>query len=178
MTADARAAVIDGDHDPDTFLPTLGTAYAEDLRGIVDRGFTFGKRYGDQQGRADRRGADPRILEFERKMVRVTFKLGIPIFAHCVVRGQDEQNRLFVKGFSKARWPDSAHNRGAAVDLVHGTLAWDLTLKQWDILGHLGKEAAASLSLDVTWGGDWKFYDPAHWELKGWSSLPPLQGEE
>ena len=153
-------------------VPGLGPdAYAKELLGMVDRAFCFSERFTDQQGRADRTGADPGIIEFERRLVKRAFKLGIPLFAHSVIRGSQEQNRLFREGRSKARAGESPHNYGAACDLIHGTKAWNLTRKQWAILGHIGKEVAAQAGIAVTWGGDWEFYDPAHWELTEWWAI-------
>lgn len=153
-------------------VPGLGPdAYAAELRGMIDRSFCFSEKYGLQQARADRGGSQPEILDFERKLVKRAFKLGIPLFAHCVNRGSEEQNRLFREGRSKARAGESPHNYGAAVDIIHGTKAWVLTRKQWAIIGHLGKELAVQAGLAVTWGGDWKFYDPAHWELTDWRKI-------
>ncbi len=153
-------------------VPGLGPdAYSSELRGMIDHPFCHSDRYGEQQSRADRTGAQPEILEFERKLIKRARKFGIPLFAHCVIRGSTDQNRLFREGRSKARAGESPHNYGAAVDLIHGTKAWDLSRKQWAILGHLGKELAASLGLKLTWGGDWEFYDPAHWELTEWRAI-------
>lgn len=78
---------------------------------------------------------------------------------------------MYVKGLSKAKAGQSAHNHGFAVDIVHGTKAWELTRKQWDLVGHIGKEVAASMGIHVEWGGDWSFYDPAHWELANWRDI-------
>ena len=81
-------------------------------------------------------------------------------------------NRIsFAAGTTKARAWESPHNYGLAVDIIHGTKAWDLTRKQWEIVGHMGKEVAAQLGVKVVWGGDWKFYDPAHWELANWRDI-------
>lgn len=157
---------------PALVVPGLGPdAYAKELQGMVDRAFCYSQKWGEQQMRADRHGAQPELLEFERKLIKRAFKLGIPLFAHSVNRTSVEQNRLFKEGRSKARAGESPHNFGAAVDLIHGTKGWGLTRKQWAILGHLGKELAVALTLDVTWGGDWKFYDPAHWELTDWRAI-------
>ncbi len=155
-----------------SLLPeAVSRSYADELRGLVDREFCFSQRYGDQQGRADRIGADPRILEFERKLIKRARKMGVPLFAHCVIRTSHEQNNLFLAGRSKARAGESPHNYGCAVDVIHGTKGWSLSRRQWEVLGHLGKELAASLGLKVTWGGDWSFYDPAHWELSDWRAV-------
>ena len=160
--ADAAGGVVPG-FGPD--------AFADEVRRMIDRDFCFSERYSDQQGRADRTGADPRILDFERKLVKRAFKMGVPLFAHCVVRGSAEQNRLFKAGHSKARAGESPHNFGAATDVIHGTMAWELTRKQWAVIGHVGKEIAAQAGIAVTWGGDWSFYDPAHWELSDWEEI-------
>lgn len=171
MAADSRG-VDPFDPDRGVTIPGLGeAAFSYDLSRMVDREFCFSQKYGEQQGRADRTGAQPEILDFERKLVKRAFKLGIPLFAHCVVRGSQEQNRLFREGRSKARAGESPHNYGAAVDLIHGTKAWALTRRQWTIVGHLGKELAVQAGLKVTWGGDWGFYDPAHWELTDWRAI-------
>lgn len=171
MEATSRAVETDLP-SPLDLVPGLGAnAYASELRGMTDRAFCFSEKFTEQQGRADKFGAQPEILEFERKLVKRAFKLGIPLFAHCVIRGSQDQNRLFREGRSKARAGESPHNYGAAVDLIHGTKGWDLTRKQWAIIGHLGKEAAASAGIAVNWGGDWKFYDPAHWELASWREI-------
>lgn len=148
-----------------------GGAYGAEMRAMVDKAFCNSERYSDQQGRANRVGAEPDILEFERKLIKRARKLGIPLFAHSVVRTATEQEGLYVMGRTKARAGESPHNYGAAVDLVHGTKAWNLTRKQWAILGHLGKEIATQSGLKVTWGGDWAFYDPAHWELTDWRAI-------
>ena len=170
--ADARG--VEGGGDPPalgTTVPTLGGIYAGEMAGMVDRDFCFSQKYQEQQARADRFGAQPEIVEFERKLVKRLFKLGVPVFAHCVIRGSQEQNRLFREGKSKARAGESPHNYGAAVDLIHGVKAWNLTRKQWALVGHIGKETAASAGLKVTWGGEWEFYDPAHWELTQWRAI-------
>lgn len=175
VQADARG--VDPDVERPAFLVAppsphaISEKYADAVLGMVDRAFCQSERYSVQQGRADRTGADPAILEFERKLISRARNLGIPLFAHTVVRGSSEQNRLFRAGLSKARAGFSAHNYGAAVDIVHGTKAWALTTKQWAVLGHIGKELAASLGLEIVWGGDWKFYDPAHWELASWREI-------
>lgn len=153
-------------------VPGLGPdAFASELAGMIDRPFCFSQKYGEQQGRADRTGAQAEILEFERTFVKRANRLGIPLFAHCVNRGSEEQNRLFSDGRSKARAGESPHNFGAAVDIIHGTKGWQLTRRQWAILGHIGKELAGGSGYRVKWGGDWEFYDPAHWELSLWRDI-------
>lgn len=146
--------------------------YRSALAGIADKAFFLTNRYGEQQWRADRDGAHEDILLFERTFRARLKRLDVPVFAHCVIRGEDEQNAAYKRGVSKARWLESPHNFGMAVDIIHSTKAWDLTERQWAIFGHLGKEVAAALGIPITWGGDFKsLWDPAHWELKDWRAL-------
>jgi len=126
-------------------------------------------KYQVQQSLANRVGADPDILDFERRLVARLKKMDIPVYAHCVVRTEDEQLRLLNEGKTKdspldGRWPHMAY----AVDIVHGVHHWEIPSSAWAIIGHVGKEVAASCGVKVDWGGDWKFYDPAHWQLSDW----------
>lgn len=151
--------------------PSSAAAFGAELRGMRDRAFCLSERYKAQQTRVPRAGSHPDIVEFERRLVARCRKIGVPLFAHCFLRSAAEQNKLFAAGTTKARAWESPHNYGLAVDIIHGTKAWDLTRKQWEIVGHMGKEVAAQLGLKVVWGGDWKFYDPAHWELANWRDI-------
>lgn len=127
------------------------------------------QKWKDQQLRADRKGAHMDILDFERKFISKMKANGIPMFAPCVMRSRVEQQILYDRGFSKAKAGKSPHQHGMAVDIVHSTMAWDLpSRKCWELIGMMGKEVAASAGIKVEWGGDWKFYDPAHWQLANW----------
>lgn len=139
---------------------------------MVDRPFLERTVWHDQQMRALRDGAHPDILEFERRFVaRMAKKHGVPLFAHNMVRDMAEQNRLFVQGVTKAKGGKSPHNWGCAVDIVHSVKAWNLERDSWTMLGHIGKELATQMGVKLVWGGDWSFYDPAHWELAEWRKL-------
>ena len=168
----------------------LHKTYEEALRGLRDEEFLAGHRHKEQHWRAIRKGADARLVGvrvtgphgdkavekivepgFEQKFLRKMAKMGVPMFAHCVVRPNGLQDELFKAGHSKARAGESPHNYGLAIDLIHGTKGWQLSRQQWDLIGHVGKEIAAAMGIELEWGGDWKFYDPAHWEIKDWRSL-------
>lgn len=151
------------------------TDYSSALRDVTSKVFTGSERHREQQWRANRKGAHPDILDFERIFIRRMAKMSVPMFAHCVIRTDEEQDRLFKAGRSKARAGQSPHGEGYAVDIVHGLKAWDMDEKTWAILGHLGKEVAAANGIDIEWGGDWAFYDPAHWQLRGWKTMPKLR---
>lgn len=141
------------------------------LKVMRNRDFLLSGVYQKQQWQADRKGADHRILEFERHFIRRMEKLGIPMYAHCVVRSMAEQTAVYVQGNSKAKAGQSPHNYGLAVDLVHSLHHWQLDEQCWRLLGHIGKEVALQNGLKLVWGGDWKFYDPAHWEVADWRSI-------
>lgn len=151
--------------------------FSSALRALVARDFLHSVKHQEQHLRANRNGAHEDILLFEKKFLAKCQKLGIPMFAHCIMRDEAEQTRVFVKGFSKARFGQSAHNFGLAIDLIHGIKAWDLDAKSWEMIGHIGREIAAQNGLKLVWGGDdpgvdddfdW---DPAHWELKDWRRI-------
>lgn len=134
--------------------------------------FIDGKKYQEQQWRADRLYCRPEILVFADRFIKEAKKIGVPLFPHEFYRSPARQKELADAG--KSKLVDGAHNRGAAVDIVHGTKAWALTRHQWSLLGHLGKEVATRTGVKLVWGGDWNFYDPAHWELENWRDIAPF----
>lgn len=147
---------------------------SEALRSLQNRPFVQGARFKEQQERARTFGAHDEIVEFGRKFVRRFQKLYIPMFAHCIMRTPEEQDALFVQGFSKLRGRDGAHVNGCAIDLIHGVRGWELARKEWDLVGHVGYEVAQQMGLKLQWGGEWHSpYDPAHWELLDWRDIGP-----
>lgn len=138
-------------------------------------------RWAEQQQRALRDGAHPKIIKFEAAFIRRLKKAGIPAFCHQMIRTQEEQALHFEAGRTKvapsaAGWP----HRGCAVDIVHTVKGWEVNDQQWLLLGHMGKEITNSMGLGIEWGGDWRpnsngvGWDPAHWQLKNWRTI---QGE-
>lgn len=155
--------------------PVPDTGYSQALAGMVDKLFLKSIKYGDQQRRADQDAAHPVIVEFSALLVRRMASLGVPMFPHCVWRDREAQESAFKLGHSRVRYPDSPHNMGCAVDLIHSRHLWDLSPRQWLLIGHVGKELAAAKGFKLVWGGDWKRYpeaevgwDPAHWQLDDW----------
>lgn len=145
--------------------------YSSALRVLMAPDFLKGEKYQEQQWRAVRKGADARIIIFADKLISRMAKLGVPMFAHNMVRTWDEQDALKAQGVSNASGGQSPHNFGLAVDIVHSIKAWDLTRESWDDIGHIGKEVAKQNGVPIVWGGDWsRPWDPAHWELKNWRS--------
>ncbi len=148
--------------------PVPDSGYSQALAGMVHRDFLKSIPYWELNMRANKLEAHPRILEFEKGLIKRMAALGVPMYAHCVWRTPDEQLALWERKRTKARPGESPHNWGCAVDIVHCRYHWDLTERQWAIIGHIGKEYGKASGLNVIWGGDWKFYDPAHWELADW----------
>lgn len=154
-------------------IPLVPETYREALKGMQDPEFLTTKKYREQQWRADRKGVDPQILLFERLLVRRMHNIGVPMFANEAMRDHKRQQELFDEGFSKIR-RDGPHGRGCAVDVIHGLNGWEIPEKCWSLIGHVGKQIVLQEGLRIRWGGDWKFYDPAHWEREDWQSLPPF----
>lgn len=150
-------------------VPHLEGSAKAALQAMVNRPFLETERYQQQQWRANRKGAHFEIILFEMRLVARMADLGVPMFAHSVVRTQGEQNKVFLEGHSKKDGNAPYAHQRAACDVVHSIHAWNLTRDQWNVIGHVGKEVAKQLGLDVVWGGDWKDpWDPAHWELADW----------
>lgn len=152
--------------------PTVPDTYRDALRGIADREFLKTAKYRDQQWRADRKRLDPQLLLFERLLVRRMAKIGVPMFTSEAMRSPARQAQLKADG--RSQLTNGPHMSGYAVDVVHSVHGWEIPRKAWDLVGHVGKEIMLQEGLDLTWGGDWNFYDPAHWERRNWQNYPAL----
>lgn len=125
--------------------------------------------YKNRAIRASIEAVDPDLLRFAQSFLRDLTRRGWPFFANEYWRDRERQNQLNHQGNSKAKFGQSAHNYGMAVDIVHYGRFWELTRKEWELLGMLGKEAARRTNVKIVWGGDFKsLWDPAHWELADW----------
>lgn len=123
--------------------------------------------------RADWQHADVRLARWSSIFIELARKRDIPLYVHTCFRGEEDQRLANHLGNSKAVFPNSPHNIGEAVDVVHGLFHWDMTKQEWDLLYVLGSRALdilnsslpAAEKLNLSWGGKWRFYDPAHWEV-------------
>lgn len=153
------------------------TVYPFALAAMRNSEFLKTPKYQEQQTRALKEGADPLILEFSEKLIKRMAALGVPMFAHCIVRPYHQQAVEFAQGDSlinpaKTPWPHRAY----AVDIIHSVHGWmdkfdhkPTGVRAWEIVGHVGKEVANSMDIDIKWGGEFKrLYDPAHFELADW----------
>ena len=143
----------------------------------------------------DYRFSHPDIVKFWRSFHKQMESRNIPVRAFEFTRSPERQEQLFNQGRSKARSGQSPHqihtfrfethkmvsgqkikqvyfqDYSAAVDVIHALRGWELTKKEWDVIGIIGKEVARKRKIEIEWGGDWHFYDPAHWQLKKWKQL-------
>ncbi|WP_416242525.1 M15 family metallopeptidase [Azospira sp. APE16] len=107
---------------------------------------------------------------------------GINVFVSCTYRSSEEQNELYAQGRTKpgsivtrARGGQSKHNAtdGAgkpaslAFDIAIQSntkkgLEWDVNSSEWRTLANV----AAKFKKSLEWGGDWKFKDYPHFQLR------------
>lgn len=159
------------------------TAFPQALEALRNRDFLKSPKWQEQQLRAERLGAHPLICEFARKLVQRAAKLGVPLFPHCIVRTAVDQASAYARGVSWTPPSRPYPHRAFAVDIIHSTLAWmdkPPIPHAWELIGAMGLETAKSMSIKITWGGDWdgdgqtsdeRKYDPAHFELADWRAL-------
>lgn len=96
------------------------------------------------------------------------------------VRTAEQQNALYQKGRTtggsivtykdgysgKSNHQVKADGFGHAVDLTPWPIDWDDWGKFADINDAV-QEAADEIGVKVTWGGNWRMRDGAHWQLDG-----------
>lgn len=95
----------------------------------------------------------------------------------CGARSEADQNKAFLEGKSKQRWPTSKHNTfpSRAVDVAPAPIDWN-DLERFVFFAGYVKCTADRLGIRIRWGGDWnsdtrtkdeKFRDYPHFELEG-----------
>jgi len=121
-----------------------------------------------QRGNEDWQGVHPDIKRFWLAFRKAMDERSIPFYAFELMRSEARQQILFERGRSKAKSGQSPHQYGCAIDTVHCTRFWGLSHKEWEVVGVIGKEVARKCNIKMSWGGDWKFFDPVHWQLENW----------
>ena len=92
-------------------------------------------------------------------------------------RGEAEQDKLFGRGASKKRYPNSKHNvsPSLAVDLAPYPIDWK-DAERFYFLAGIILTVARQWAVNIRWGGDWdsdkdfndnRFDDLGHYELVG-----------
>lgn len=155
---------------PSLFVPDSYLVWAQKL---VDFGTVNSGAFRARAISAPYTGVHPELLQFSKAFLADLKARGWPFYAHEYLRDRKAQDDAFKRGVSKAKFGQSAHNYGMAVDIVHYGRFWLLDPKEWALLGLIGKDVAKRRNIKITWGGDWKFYDPAHWELTDWKERIP-----
>lgn len=126
-----------------------------------------------QHSRADWQHTDIRLQIWAARFIEAARKRGVPLYVHSAFRTKAEQDELVRRKVTKAPYPQSPHNLGEAVDIVHSQYHWQMTRDEWAYLSIIGRQVLfrmnqqlkAEQRLYLVWGGDWSFYDPAHWEI-------------
>ena len=91
-------------------------------------------------------------------------------------RDKDRQNKLYVEGKTKVKYPNGRHNRqpSSAVDVTPYPVDWKDRERQTLFAGFV-MGVASQMDINLRWGGDWdqdfqvvdnRFDDFPHFELK------------
>lgn len=162
--------------ETDRVLKRLPKTYQDAAKTLTDHNAIRTVRYANAVVKQKRDGTHPQIVEFYVRLQKELKRRGYPFYAFEFIRSDDRQRTLKARGVSRAGPGQSPHNHGCAVDVIHLARLWDLTTTEWAIIGQIGKEVARKAKIPIVWGGDWKFYDPAHWELEHWRDLVIAKG--
>ena len=82
-------------------------------------------------------------------------------------RGKEAQNKAFMDGNSKTKWPNSNHNTipSKAVDVMPYPIDWDDMIRLNEFACFV-EGVAVGMGIYVKWGGRWSnFFDGPHWEV-------------
>ena len=93
----------------------------------------------------------------------------------CGYRGKDEQNRLYLRGLTRVKYPGSKHNHrpSLAVDVAPFPIDWE-DIRRFYYFAGVVMGTARAMGIDIRWGGDWdrdtavrdnRFDDLPHFEL-------------
>lgn len=115
----------------------------------------------------------PVLADKCRALVALALRDGFTLRITQGLRTFEEQDKLFAKRprVTKARGGQSMHNYGLAVDfafVVNGTIDYIRDDRLYNKIG------AWAHSVGLEWGGDWKFVDRPHVQLKNLPSYKVL----
>ena len=91
------------------------------------------------------------------------------IHISCAGRGQADQDQLYFRGASRAKWKQSAHNYNAAIDVFFNIIG----SKEIYPLDKFKNILQPNLPAWCEWYGDpnARFHELPHIEVRGWSQL-------
>lgn len=103
--------------------------------------------------------------EFQRRVqlfAELWAQTGYPIRFHSYYRGPQEQEQAYMRGASKARFGQSAHNYYLAVDYHFDKYGWNVPKEFWEY----GDKLARYIGLEsgISYG------DANHIQLTGWKT--------
>lgn len=107
-------------------------------------------------------GVNPSLVQVVKRAIELSsVDFGITEGLRTIER----QRMLLASG--KSQTMKSKHIVGRAVDVVawiNGSISW---YWKWYIeIAEAMKQAAKELGVEIEWGGDWKFRDGVHFQLK------------
>ncbi|MFV1531179.1 MULTISPECIES: M15 family metallopeptidase [unclassified Phaeobacter] len=152
----------------DKMIRRLPSDHHKAAKALVDHQQINSLKYRKMAHRTSWDNAHPDIIDFHRALHKELRARSYPFYAFFFFRTHAQQNALYSRGVTKAKGGQSPHNYGCAVDEIHCSRLWNLTRKEWAVIGAIGKEVARRRNIKMDWGGDWNFYDPAHWQLSDW----------
>lgn len=167
----------------DPFEKWFSEDVAKQLQALKVSPDTFNSNYMLKlRERANWVGCTNELQEFVHKLFKQLRKDGVPMYVHTCYRSPILQAKLKEQGYSSTL--DGAHQRSAAVDIVHAYHHWECPDEFWQYVGMTGKRIAKQMGLKIVWGGDETNlfeladgndpfrWDPAHWEIKEWRQMP------
>lgn len=115
-----------------------------------------------------REGVHPDLIKISDKALSYG-EIDLVVLPDGGIRTPQRQAELVAKGASKTLLSKHLIQKdgyGHAIDLAPYPIDWQ-NLERFKQVGGLMKRAAKELNIEIIWGGDWKWKDYPHYELKG-----------
>lgn len=110
-----------------------------------------------------------------QQIVRAMQDAGFPAKIHCCYRSPADQEKMFLRGVSKAHAGQSAHQYYMAVDIIHAHDGWPPGDDPfWEVLASCVEVVAERFHVALDHGHHWSWRDSAHIELEDWRALRDL----
>ena len=63
----------------------------------------------------------------------------------------------------------SSESYGLRTEIIHSVRRYDLTEREWTMIGVIGQEVARKMNLKLDWGGNATPYEPYAWYFANWT---------